>query len=80
MRKLEHIQWLDHCSENADEWTPLARVQRIEPSMIDTVGYVIEEVDNHIVVAQSISDDDMVLGNVCILKSDIVQRRPLRVR
>ncbi len=76
--KVELIEWLDHCSldDPGVSWYPISRVQEdLAPEIIRTVGWVVKETDDILVVVGSFGqNNDHVADDTLIIKSCIKRR------
>ena len=65
------VIWADARSYSG-EWTDLDRIKLFEPEICNTKGYVVNETDKLLMVAQSISEcgayNIMVIPKGCIIK------------
>ena len=68
------ITWVDICSCDA-AWMSLADALEYRPTPIQTLGWVIEENDEYIVVVSSYSveEEDRVFGSVCAIPRDVIE-------
>lgn len=71
---LVYIQWEDHWSED-QAWTHIKKLKKKHKKnsayIIETVGFLLSENDVSIMVGLSVASDDMVDGNIVILKKNI---------
>lgn len=75
---LEVISWLDHCSAG-DGWRYIDDLKKLDPLEVKTIGWVIQEEKGYLVVCSTITESATALNNVCILKSDILKRKRLKI-
>lgn len=75
MKRVE-ITWIDSQS-GPNEWEFLADRTPLIPAVCTTVGFVIEETDEHVLIANSISKTQL-WGQIVIPKVSIRSRRSLR--
>lgn len=79
---LEYIRWLDHVSFHESMWRTLPEVHSLEPFICHSVGYVIKETDEYIVLAQTIAPqeelEDQWVGEMLIAKPLIKERKKLK--
>jgi short subunit dehydrogenase-like uncharacterized protein len=75
-----YLKWEDHYSESSG-WTSgkslKKKHKRTGVSIIETVGFLISESDTSVMMILSIADDEMMDGNIVILKKNIIERRVL---
>jgi hypothetical protein len=79
--QVEMIYWKDHCSTGAGngEWAKLETILDMSPIDVVTVGAVLKETDDYIIVASTLYDPDgehsqCGYGELCLVKSDIKKR------
>lgn len=58
------IEWVDSCGFGAS-WEKKDDLERLEPSAIRSVGFMIEDTKRHKTIAQSTSVDQ-IAGRLCI--------------
>jgi hypothetical protein len=77
-----YVRWEDHWSED-QAWTHAKKLRKKHDKekvyIIETVGFLLNENKVSIMVALSIASDDMVDGNIVILKKNILERKGLEV-
>jgi len=69
--KREQVTWLDNCS--TDQWTDLRDIVH-KLSVIDSVGFVVHENDELLVLAGHVSDEGLATGLMTIAKKMITER------
>jgi hypothetical protein len=75
----EQITWLDHSSTGNGNWIPVSELQEdIRSVEISTVGWVIAETDDCIIVVSTLTEHGLAQSNIQILKPCIVKRKKLR--
>ena len=87
MKDVEFITWLDHCTDSERGWQSLENILKLEPVVIDTVGWVVKETDDYLVMAASLQDvgenanasDQDAQGEMLVLKSCIKRREKLNL-
>ena len=73
------IEWLDHCSAPENEWQSLDDVKNLEPELVTSYGFVVRETDDFITIAASRGQgNESFLGDLCIVKSCIVNRKNIK--
>ena len=76
------IEWIDPVSNyGRGPWRQLAEVKNTKPAMVRSLGYIIVETDDLIVLASHIAtheDDEEVGGDVSIPKASIKKQRELK--
>lgn len=85
--ELELVEWIDHSTYEVNEWRLIEEIASdLTPQEIHTVGWVIGEDKNKIILVSSkhlrgVDDDNAprACGEICILKSAILKRTPLVV-
>lgn len=76
LKKVE-IHWLDHCSYSDQGWYHPETYNDLKPTVIKTVGYLLKETDDYVLVGLSVGKQRQVSGVFCIIKKCIVKRRKL---
>ena len=69
------ISWMDHYSN--DGWTDPDDFQP-EDYIVSSVGWLIVENDHYICLAGSLSNSNAANSIMCILKSDIIEKKKLK--
>lgn len=77
MRKLLYIKWIDSVSLYTGGWHSFEDIEGMEPTMIDTVGYLIKETKDYITVASSLNPFE-ASGDICIPKVCIKQKKIIK--
>ena len=81
--KIEYIEWMDHCSSSNAGWK-LQNDLDLEPMKIVSVGVVLKETKQYVVIAGTMDIDESNSTNhtytceMCILKKCIVRRETLK--
>jgi hypothetical protein len=75
----EWIEWYDHCSLEGGGWRDMNDWDQLGPLRIVSLGFVVRETDEIVVIVPHYTDDDKGCGDMCILKANIISRRPLEV-
>lgn len=70
--ELWYIEWLDH-SVHADEgtWFEVEHSGNLEPVLVHSVGWLITELHNSVVLVSTMCEDNITGRSRCILKSCI---------
>lgn len=74
---LTYVEWLDHCSLSGRTWYDLDEVLDVRPLHIKTVGWVVKETDEYVVLANQATEGEKFSGDICIIKSCVVDRKDL---
>lgn len=77
---IERITWLDHCEpSNAGNvwWTRDDIDQVTGPTVVDSVGWVVREELDWLLIVGQLTDDGCMSQPLVIIKSCIVARVPL---
>ena len=74
-----YIKWKDHCSFDSQHWRDYETTDYlVELVVASTMGWVLKETDDVVVVAQTIDPkNEKFSGVMAILKSCIIERREL---
>ena len=81
MRKIIYAKWLDHTSDVDMEWAGIADISSLEPAVIETIGFLIEENEMYITIGMSITtidNEDSVSGRYTIIKGNIIEYMELQ--
>lgn len=77
--KMVYVEWLDHASSEM-QWNNKETRTLTEPFLVRTLGFLLEETDQHIVLVMShTGEEETFFGEVLILKSCIKKKRTVRV-
>ena len=77
MRKLKIgdaviIDWFDHCSYHTNTWTAKSVIYNNTPILITTIGFIINDSKDSLVIASTIDHEDHCMkGDLCIIKATI---------
>ena len=74
--KIEMIEWADHCSlsNNDRGWRPWSEIENMEVVPIFSVGWVVKETDQYVIMVSHLGDDNDVYGEMLIIKTCITRR------
>jgi hypothetical protein len=76
----EWIEWYDHCGFEENRWRTSEDWESLGPIRIVTLGFAVHETDQIVIVVPHYdSENEKGVGEMCILKTDIIVRRPLEV-
>lgn len=73
---IEHIKWVD--AEGSDGWHRMGQ-EEYKICILESVGFVVHEDDDLLVIAQTIAKDNMHNTRSKIPKACIVERHKLKV-
>ncbi len=76
------VRWLDHCDPLDGPWHSIDVARRVEPVVFCTVGWIIRETDEFIVMTSTLGEGhvaEVVGPPTVILVSAILDRAPLDV-
>lgn len=73
--KSVYVKWLDSQGYRYDAWRRVEETNDLKPEIVETRGYILQETDEYITIAASVSNADNALGVVCIPKVAIVKRK-----
>jgi hypothetical protein len=77
--KAVYIEWLDHASSEMQWNNEETRTLR-SPFLVRTMGFILEETDEHIILAMShTGEEETFFGEVLVLKSCIKKRKALKI-
>lgn len=61
-RRLVRVDWVDSCSFSRQQWRSIDESKGLEPSKIQSVGFVLSEDKEHIVLTGSLDEEDHANG------------------
>ena len=71
--KLVLVHWIDIIGEDHNPWSSLEQAKDMKPEPISTIGKVVEDNDEFMVVASSWNDQGGLLGNLNCIPKGVVQ-------
>lgn len=72
---LEIIHWRDHVSFHEVSWRDVDDIAELTPADVFSAGWVISEDETKLVIAAHFDrENGTAVGEMCIIKSTIVQR------
>jgi hypothetical protein len=81
--KLVYVKWVDHCSFTIQQWRTEEEYEELIPPVCETVGWVLKEDDEMMIVIQTrqIHEDldDQFCGEMCIIKDNIKTIKELKL-
>lgn len=81
--KVYYISWWDHCSHTTTEWRDIEEAEELEPVLCHTVGYLLHETDDSIVLGQTIHSvedfNDKYSGDQMIIKKLIKEQKEIKL-
>jgi hypothetical protein len=73
------VEWYDHCSTSGS-WNPLEVVKTMEPILITSIGFLVNETPRTVTLAAHWGvDDHNVSGDICILKNCVKRKKKINV-
>ena len=87
MKDVEFFEWLDHCSTPNRHWVSMEDVLGLSPVIVHTVGWVVKETDDYLIVVATMQQVDEgadassqdVHCEMLIVKSCIKRREKLNL-
>lgn len=76
------VRWRDHCDPLDGPWHSIDAARRVEPVVFCTVGWIIRETDEFIVMTSTLGEGPVaeVVGSPTVILTDaILDRAPLDV-
>ncbi len=73
--KLVKITWMDHTTLSGGWNSEVVVAANATPSIIVSIGWIVKEMPKYITLASTWSQDNMLQGEICILKNCIVTRK-----
>ena len=72
------VTWLDHSSFEENTWHEVSQtVSDLTPLEVTTVGWIIHETKDYIVLAGTFTENNHTNGEMCIIKKCILTRKKL---
>ena len=71
--KLVLVHWIDIIGDDHNPWSSLEPAKDMKPEPISTIGKVVEDNDEFMVVASSWNDQGGLLGNLNCIPKGVVQ-------
>lgn len=71
--KLVLVHWIDIIGDDHNPWSSLEQAKDMKPEPISTIGKVVEDNDEFMVVASSWNDQGGLLGNLNCIPKGVVQ-------
>jgi hypothetical protein len=68
---LWYLEWNDHCGAAVAGWEMLSDATERSPVNVKTVGWIMHEGDEHVVVVPVMTEEGHVQGSMCLLKNNI---------
>lgn len=73
--RIYRIDWLDHSGFTRGSWHDTEDTMELDPIFVTSIGYLLKETKEYIILASSITNADHTAGESCILKSCIKKRK-----
>lgn len=69
------VVWIDHALHNLESFVSISKMLRQceEPALMSTIGYILEETEDYILLAQTLTSDGEVSEAMKVLKATIVE-------
>lgn len=74
MKDAEVVEWLDHCSMFGRKWESLSDALELEPALVQSIGWVVKETREFIILIPSLCEETEIYGELLILKACIKRR------
>lgn len=71
--KIVLVHWIDIIGDDHNPWSSLEQAKDMKPEPISTIGKVVEDNDEFMVVASSWNDQGGLLGNLNCIPKGVVQ-------
>lgn len=73
MTHLVMVHWIDIIGDDLNPWSTLEQAKEMKPEPIATIGKVVEDNDQHMVIASSWNDQGGLLGNLNCIPKGVIQ-------
>lgn len=77
-QQYEVIEWLDHCTYDKSEWRSEEEVGKLEPIKVITLGFLVKETKESVILASTGTIDGHLGQEFLILKRGIVRRQKVK--
>lgn len=75
---LIYVEWIDHVTFVNNSWRRIDEIADLEPSIVETVGWVVSETKKKLVVVATRAEHNDATGEFCIIKGCILKRKRLK--
>lgn len=72
------LKWLDHSTFKKAEWHEFDQATELSPVTFWSVGWIIREESDYVVLANTSDRSECTHGEFCIIKKAILERIPLK--
>ena len=77
-RPFVYLRWTDHSGYSDEPWKQIDDIVKdLQVFEVRSVGWVVFEDDQRIVICPHIAETDCALGAMCIIKQNIIERRTI---
>lgn len=77
--KSVHVTWIDATSD--DEWTDKDEWTNIHPHTIETLGWLVEETDTHIIICTSYDEErNAIAGRWAIPRTWLMEMKEINLK
>jgi hypothetical protein len=73
-----HVTWLDACHISPGEWSGLEEVKKTGLAKVETIGMLLHDGKNFVVIGHSFSEGEDVGGGFVIPRGSIVKMRMVK--
>jgi hypothetical protein len=77
LNRLYIIEWVDHATFSDNIWRSREELGTLKPVPICSVGFIMHDREDHLVLCSTYSSDKTMCNEFCIIKSCIVKVKPL---
>ena len=71
------IVWIDHVSYTKSLWRSFDEMKELRPMEVKSVGYILSETPEYIILASHVTDSNTGMGELLIIKANITEMKVL---
>ena len=71
------IVWIDHVSYTESLWRSFDEMKELRPMEVKSVGYILSETPEYIILASHVTNSDTGMGELLIVKDNITEMKVL---
>jgi hypothetical protein len=77
--KIVFVVWVDSVSFSDHAWRQKEDFEEMEPSLINSVGFIAKQTKSHVTLVSSIGSNSNARGEICIPMCAVKQIKTLRL-
>ena len=75
--KLVKVKWLDHAAFHFTQWREEEAFEELTPVTVETVGWILRDAEDHIVLVATVANNGSFSGDFLILKNCILDMKEM---